>query len=336
MITIDGSQGEGGGQILRSALALSMTTGQPFRIFNIRAGRPKPGLMRQHLTCVQAAEAVCGGRATGAAVGAQELEFHPGAPRPGEYHFAIGSAGGTMLVLQAVLPALLRAGGGSRIVIEGGTHNKAAPPFEFFSRCLAPLLERTGAGIAARLERHGFYPVGGGRIVVEVQPASVPRPLVLTERGERLGIKATAIVSKISREVGEREVRVLSSRLSLSDGEAEIRTVNDAPGAGNVVLVELRYEHVTEVCSSIGELGRAAESVARGAADEARAYITSRRPVGLYLADQLMTPLAVLAGGRYAASRLTDHARTNMEVLGLFGVKVRAGQDGCVEVEPVE
>lgn len=335
MITIDGSQGEGGGQILRSALALSMTTGRPFRIFNIRAGRPKPGLMRQHLTCVQAAAAVCGGLANGASVGSQDVEFHPGTIKPDEYHFSIGSAGGTMLVLQAVLPALLRAGGGSRVVIEGGTHNKAAPPFEFVSRVLAPLIERAGAGVNARLERHGFYPVGGGRVVVEVQPASDPRPVVLTERGERLGCRATSLVSKISREVGEREVKVLASRLSLNDDEIEIRTVHDAPGAGNAALVELQYEHITELFSCIGELGRPAESVARSAADEARAYIASRMPVGPYLADQLMAPLSVLAGGRYATGPLTNHSRTNMEVLRLFGAEVRACEDGCVEVEPV-
>ncbi|HVU63165.1 MAG TPA: RNA 3'-terminal phosphate cyclase, partial [Phycisphaerales bacterium] len=185
MIHIDGSQGEGGGQILRSSLALSMATGRAFRMSRIRAGRERPGLMRQHLTCVQAAATICSGEVTGATVGSQEITFAPGPVCAGNYHFSIGTAGGTTLVLQAVLPALLRAGGRSRIRVEGGTHNLAAPPFEFFDRALLPLLNRAGAVVRARLERHGFYPAGGGRVVVEIDPAGGPRPLELLARGKR-------------------------------------------------------------------------------------------------------------------------------------------------------
>lgn len=336
MITIDGSQGEGGGQILRSSLALSMATVRPFRMSKIRAGRAKPGLMRQHLTCVQAAAAVCGAQVSGASVGSQEITFSPGQVQPGTYHFPIGTAGATMLVLQAILPALLRAGGASRVSVEGGTHAKAAPTFEFFERALVPLLNRAGANVQARLERHGFYPAGGGRVVVEIEPPHTPRPLELLHRGGRLATKSMAIVSRLSRSIAERENEELRRRLSIDTSQSEIVDVPSPVGPGNAALVELRYEHVTEVCSVIGEVGKSAEAVARSLADEVRRYIAGSHPVGPYLADQLMVPLAMLAGGRYATTALTEHSRTNIAVVELFGCKINHTANGIVEVPPLD
>src|SRR5262245_57066518 len=169
ILTIDGSHGEGGGQILRSSLALSMVTGTPFRIENIRAKRKKPGLMRQHLTAVNAARQVSSAGVDGAAIGSTELVFHPGTVRPGDYQFAVGTAGSTTLVLQTVLPALLCAGGSSRLSFEGGTHNPFAPPFDFLERAFLPLMNRMGPKVAATLERPGFYPAGGGRFTVTIE-----------------------------------------------------------------------------------------------------------------------------------------------------------------------
>jgi RNA 3'-terminal phosphate cyclase (ATP) len=171
MISLDGSQGEGGGQILRSALALSLCTGVPFRIDNIRAGRPRPGLMRQHLTAVLAATQVGNAETTGAAVGSRSLTFTPGKPRAGDYTFSVGTAGSATLVLQTVLPALVSADGPSQLVIEGGTHNPASPPFDFLDRTFLPLLARMGPRVHAKLERSGFYPAGGGRIRVSIAPS---------------------------------------------------------------------------------------------------------------------------------------------------------------------
>lgn len=333
MLTIDGSQGEGGGQILRSSLALSMATGRPFRICNIRAGRARPGLMRQHLTCVQAAAQVCGATVSGASVGSQDVTFTPGPVRAGGYHFPIGTAGGTMLVLQAVLPALLRAGGASTVSVEGGTHNRAAPPYEFFERALVPVLNRAGAGLRVRLERHGFYPAGGGRVVVEMEPEGSPRPVELLERGSRVGGRGVAIVSRLPRSIALRELGVLRERLSLGEGETEVVDVRDPVGPGNAASVELRYEHVTEVFSGVGEAGKSAEVVAREVADEAREYIAARAPVGAHLADQLMVPLAMLAGGRYATGILTDHSKTNLEVMRVFGAEAREEEGGIVHIE---
>ncbi|MEG2031741.1 MAG: RNA 3'-terminal phosphate cyclase, partial [Janthinobacterium sp.] len=156
MIEIDGAQGEGGGQILRSALSLSMITGQPFRLTNIRAGREKPGLLRQHLLAVQAAAAICGARTTPVALRAASLEFVPGAIRGGDYRFAIGSAGSCTLVLQTLLPALLHADGPSTVRISGGTHNAMAPPVHFLQRAYGRIMEKMGARIEIELPRFGF------------------------------------------------------------------------------------------------------------------------------------------------------------------------------------
>ncbi|MCA9283947.1 MAG: RNA 3'-terminal phosphate cyclase [Phycisphaerales bacterium] len=332
MLHIDGAQGEGGGQILRSSLALSMATGTPFRMTGIRAGRAKPGLMRQHLTCVQAAADISSAHVSGAVVGSTEISFEPGPVRSGDYHFQIGTAGGTTLVLQAVLPALLVADGGSTITVEGGTHNRAAPPFEFLERALVPILNRAGAGLAVRLERHGFYPAGGGRVVTTIDPARAPTAIALAERGERQGARATAIVSRLSPSIAHRELKVLRDRLGLQPDELEAVLVERPIGPGNAAFVELRYEHVTEVFSAVGEVGKSAETVAREVADEARDYIAAQVAAGPYLADQLMVPLALLAGGRYATGPLTDHSATNMAVIEAFGGRV-AVQDGTLVVE---
>ncbi|HZL36037.1 MAG TPA: RNA 3'-terminal phosphate cyclase [Tepidisphaeraceae bacterium] len=184
LILIDGSQGEGGGQILRSALALSMLTGKPFRIENIRANRNKPGLMRQHLTAVNAAAAVCSANVSGAAIGSRELAFEPGAVRAGEYTFSVGSAGSTTLVLQTVLPPLLVAAGRSTLALEGGTHNIHAPPVDFLEYAFLPLVNRMGPRVSVTLERAGFYPAGGGRILAAIEPAEKLSPISILERGE--------------------------------------------------------------------------------------------------------------------------------------------------------
>ena len=178
MLTIDGVRGEGGGQIVRSALALALATGTPFRIERIRAGRQRPGLRRQHLTCVAAARTI-----SNAAVEGAELGSDPGTLTAGRYRFAIGTAGSTLLVVQALLPALLRDGRAWHLTLDGGTHNPAAPSFDFFTRALAPLLARLGARVTATLEQVGFYPAGGGRIAVAVAAGSHLGGLELTTRG---------------------------------------------------------------------------------------------------------------------------------------------------------
>ena len=198
MISIDGSFGEGGGQILRTALGLSLVTGQPFRIEKIRAGRRNPGLLRQHLTAVKAAAKIGQAEIAGVNIGSTQLTFTPGRVAHGDYQFAVGTAGSATLVLQTILPALLVSGDQdqqTQLTIEGGTHNPFAPPFDFLSQAFLPLLERMGVRVEARLERYGFYPAGGGRIEITIKPAKRLEPIELNERGKILNRRATALGS---------------------------------------------------------------------------------------------------------------------------------------------
>jgi RNA 3'-terminal phosphate cyclase (ATP) len=322
MLTIDGSQGEGGGQVLRTSLALSLVTGRPFRIVNIRANRPKPGLMRQHLTSVEAAAKVGHAEVEGAVLRSHELTFQPRSVEPGEFHFSVGTAGSTTLVLQTVLPALLTASERSVITLEGGTHNPFAPPFEFLSQSFLPLIRRMGPRVAARLERPGFYPGGGGRMVVEIEPASSLAGFELLERGEIRKRLVKATVSALPRAIAERELNVMAAGLGLSEVEREIEDVASPRGPGNVVTVIIECQHVTEVCTAFGRRGVPAEKVAREAVESARRYLDSDVPVGEHLADQLLVPLAIAGRGRFRTMPLTPHTVTNIEVLTRFlGVK---------------
>jgi RNA 3'-terminal phosphate cyclase (ATP) len=319
VLTIDGSQGEGGGQILRTALALAPVTGTPFRIEKIRAGRDKPGLLRQHLTAVNAAVMESDASAEGATPGSQELTFRPGAVRPGDYRFAVGTAGSTGLVLQTVLPALLTASGPSMVTVEGGTHNPSAPPFDFLARAFLPLVERMGPRVTARLDRPGFYPAGGGQCTVSITPTIALRPLSLLERGAVLRRRARAIVARLSPRIADRELAVVRTQLGWSDDEMERVVIGeDARGPGNAVLVEIESEHITEVFTGFGEVNVRAEAVADRVAEKVRRYLAAGVPVGPYLADQLLIPLALAGGGAFRTIALTSHATTNLLVIGAF------------------
>ena len=318
MIRIDGSQGEGGGQILRSALALSLVTGRPFRIENIRAGRSKPGLMRQHLTATLAAQAVGNATVTGAEIGSQTLEFKPGPVRGGDYSFAVGTAGSCTLVLQTVLPALLVAEQPSTVVLEGGTHNPFAPPYDFLAKTFLPLLGKMGARVEAMLERPGFYPAGGGRMTVNIAPAEKFQPLELLQRGEIRAKRARALVARLPAGIGERELEALKRHLSLADDACRIEPIRDSIGPGNALVVEIETEALTEVFTAFGEKSVSAQKVAHDVADEAREYLASDVPVGRHLADQLLIPLAMAGGGRFRTLPLSRHTTTNMDIVSRF------------------
>ena len=318
MITIDGSQGEGGGQILRSALALSLITGKPFRIENIRARRKKPGLMRQHLTAVNAAVEVGAARVAGNAIGSPELTFTPTALGSGQYHFAVGTAGSCTLVLQTILPALILAGGPSEILLEGGTHNPAAPPFDFLAGAFLPLLNRMGPSVKATLERPGFYPAGGGRMRVRVTPARKLVPLHLLERGAVVGCTARATVARLPRSIAERELAVVKEKLAWGDDCLNVGETPDSSGPGNVLVLTVASEQVTEVFTGFGEFGVSAETVAGRTVKEVREYLASGVPVGRHLADQLLLPLALAGSGAFCTLSPTAHTTTNIEVLRLF------------------
>ncbi|MEA2564124.1 MAG: 3-terminal phosphate cyclase [Acidobacteriota bacterium] len=321
MLELDGSEGEGGGQILRTSLALSMVTGTPVRIRNVRARRPKPGLMRQHLVAVQAAARIGGAQVTGAEIGSSTLAFIPGEVKPGEHELSVGSAGSTTLVLQTILPALLCASQPSLLVLEGGTHNPMAPPFEFLERTYLPLVNRMGPRVHAELDRAGFYPAGGGRIVVSIEPAERLTGFELLQRGEIRRRQATALVSRLPRHIGEREIAE-AARLAEWDS-LEVREV-DTPGPGNAVLLSVESDALTEVFVGFGQRGVPAEQVASRAVQEMQHYLDAGVPVGEHLADQLLLLFALAGSGAFATLPLSGHAMTQIDLIpGFLDVAIR-------------
>jgi len=317
MIIIDGSEGEGGGQVVRNACALSLVTGAPFRVFNIRGKRKKPGLMRQHVTAIEAACAVGGGECEGLAVGSSELTFRPGRVVPGDYRFAVGTAGSTSLVLQTVLMPLLLADKPSRLVLDGGTHNMLAPPFEFLVNAYLPIVERMGARVSAKLVRHGFYPRGGGRIEVEIAPAPLT-PIECVERGAPIERSACALFAGLPFDIADREIRVVRAGLGWSEREAYVRQLPEEQGPGNVLLLTARFEHVTEVFSGFGQLGVPAERVAKQAVGRIQGYLASDAFAGPYLADQLLLPFAIAGGGSFTTVKPSQHSLTAADVIARF------------------
>ncbi len=317
-IELDGSVGEGGGQILRTALSLPMVTGTPFVIANIRAKRPKPGLLRQHLTAVHAAATVCGARVDGATLGSTALRFTPDVIRAGQHHFAIGSAGSCTLVLQTVLPALMLANASSEITLEGGTHNSMAPPYPFIADAFLPLLARMGVKVELALQRHGFYPAGGGRITARISPVEKLMPLTLNTRGELLDCRACAVVAGVAGHVARRELDVISAALVLTPEKLQLTTLPENEGPGNVVTITRQHAAVTEVFAAFGERGVSAEAVAKRVLNDVQAYAASDAAVGEHLADQLMLPMALAGRGEFTAIRASEHACTNAKVIEKF------------------
>lgn len=318
MIEIDGSQGEGGGQVIRSSLTLSLATGQPFRAVRVRAKRSRPGLLRQHLTALRAAAEVGGAEITGDELHSREFTFKPGTVRPGDYRFDIGTAGSTTLVLETVLPVLLAADGPSTLTLLGGTHNNLAPPFEFVERAFLPLVNRLGPRVELTLVRPGFYPAGGGEFRVTIEPARRFRRLELLERGRVTDVRATAVVSKLPLHIAQRELKVIQRQLSLKSRQLQAVEETRAAGPGNVVWVEVEAERVTEVFTGFGSKGKPAERVAREAARDAKRYLDTDLPVEQHLADQLLVPLALCAGGSFATCPPSQHTTTNIAVIRRF------------------
>lgn len=323
VVEIDGSQGEGGGQILRSSLTLALVTGRPLRLTRIRAGRDKPGLMRQHLAAVRAAAEVGRARVEGAEVGSQTLTFCPAAIAAGRYAFSVGTAGSATLVLQTILPALMVADAPSEIVVEGGTHNPWAPPYDFLAQAYFPLLRRLGANVSAGLERHGFYPAGGGRFSVRVEPLTGSAGLELIHRGELGQRSATAVVAHLSRSIAQRELDTMAELLNWPPSCFHVCEVSDSAGPGNLVMIELHSAQVREVFTGFGRQGVRAEQVATEAVDEAREYLAADVPVGRRLADQLLLPLGIVAARFGARSQfrtlpLTRHSLTHIDILRAF------------------
>lgn len=322
MIEIDGSQGEGGGQVVRSSLALAAVTGKPVRIENIRGGRAKPGLLRQHLAGAAAITRVTRGEMVGDELGSRTLQFTPGPIRGGEYRFEIGSAGSAVLVAQTVLPALLFADGPSTVTILGGTHAAMAPPADYFDRCFLPLVARMNGRASVSIQAHGFYPAGGGELTLSVQPTEGLVGLSLLTREGKLRPRVQSLVSKIPVAIAARECDVIRRKTGWPADHFETIEVARSGGPGNVVMIECGFDNVTELLTGFGKVGVRAEQVARQVLRSARAYLAAGVPVGEYLADQILLPMAIAAGAGHASEfrtgPLSQHARTHIDVVKRF------------------
>ena len=336
MLHLDGSEGEGGGQVLRTALGLALVTGEPFRITRNRAKRSKPGLMRQHLTAVLAARAIGDATTSGAELGSQELTFVPRTVRGGAHRFEIVGAGSTTLVLQTVLPALLLAKEPAFLTLVGGTHNPMAPPFEFLEHVFFRVLRAMGVGITVRLHRPGLHPAGGGSFEVAIEPTSALRPQSLLARGRLQRRIARAVLVNLPETIAHRELRVVRDELAFGAHECTIAPSLGAVGTGNVLQVEIEHEHVSELATAFGERGKSAERVAMAAVDEIRSYLRKDAPVGEHLADQLLVPFALAGSGEFRTVSWSSHAITNAKIVERFlPVRITATEEagGCTRVE---
>ncbi len=340
-VQLDGSQGEGGGQILRSALSLSVITGRPVHIHNIRAGRKKPGLMRQHLSCVTAAKSLSMAAVSGAELGSKTLEFAPSrvapnqiAPSPQTWEFDIGSAGSSMLVAQTIIPILLHQGQNVTVSIIGGTHNPMAPSADYLRAVFIPVLARMGAQLTLELERYGFYPAGGGRVQLQFQPSKL-LPISLLERGALQNIHASAVVQGLPPGIADRELAALHSKLKLAPEQLERRIV-DGFGVGNAVQITAQYAHCSAAFWVLGEKNRSSEAVALDAAEQFTAYSQLSAPVDAHLADQLLLPMTLAGGGEFVCTHATPHLYTNADVIAAFGaaeISFTPMQRGAVHVK---
>ena len=317
MIEIDASFGEGGGQIVRSSIALAACTGTPLMLRNIRARRSKPGLRAQHLAAVRAITTICGARVSGAATASRTLSFVPGNVCPGRYSIDVGTAGSTMLVLQTILPPLSLCSGPSEVILKGGTHNPRAPTVEFVRDAYLPLLVRLGFKAEIALEHHGFYPRGGGRIRASIEPFRPAGRFELCERGPVHSRTARALLAGLPPHIGQREIGVLRARLGLPEDACGVDTVS-AAGAGNAVHVRIDCAHVSTVFAGFGIRGVPAEAVASHLVFEVERYLAADVALDSYLADQLLLPLALAGGGQFTTLKPSAHTDTNAAVIRAF------------------
>lgn len=320
-VQIDGSFGEGGGQIIRTSLSLAAITGRPLEIVNIRARRSRPGLQAQHLTAVRAAAALCAARMEGDAHGSTRLQFVPQAPvTPGAYRFDIGTAGATPLVAQTVLLPLARAEDASTVTIIGGTHVPHAPTADYLESIYLPILERAGLEVAFTYGAAGFFPRGGGQLDLEVRAPAHPVTLDLTERGRLENLRAIILTSNLPEHVAERGAATVEKCLKAVGRKVTIETVEKpSRGAGAGVLLVAECESGCGAFTGIGERGRPMEKVAEAPCEEFLRWWKSGAACDEHLADQLVLPLSLAYGeSRWSTPAVTDHLRTVLWVAQQF------------------
>jgi len=320
MIELDGSEGEGGGQILRSALALSILTKKPFKIIHIRANRKQPGLRPQHAACIKAAAQICGGFYKGGSVGSSVLFFEPGEVKAGTYTFGIGTAGATGLVLHTLyLPLALSGTEPSNLTITGGTHVPLSPCYHYNAITWAGHLRRIGINIELEMTRPGFYPRGGGEIRATIQPCSRVNRLHLTKCPELTTAGGFSAVAGLPEAIAKRLMRRAAERLKREEIESHIPLEEWQGGPGTVIGILFRQLEVPPLFTAIGEQGRPAEAVADDAADEALAFRAAKAPVDAHAADQLVLPLVFSPeASEFKTAEISSHLTTNIETIRRF------------------
>lgn len=323
-LIIDGSMGEGGGQVLRSSLTLAMLLQQPFEIHSIRAGREKPGLLRQHLTCVRAAATICNAKVTGDVLGSDRISFEPGAVVPGDYHFVVGSAGSTTLVCQTLLLPLAMAGAQSRVRFEGGTHNGLSPSLDFLRTSFLPILAQMGLCTEIQARSYGFYPAGGGDWSIQIEPVTTLQPLHLKSPEFKTdeiaqAIQLDVLCSKLPEHVSQREINAFTTAMNLGPLLANVQQVH-SQGPGNMLIASVKHSQLTSQFELTGQRGLSAEQLASTLAALVKQWLTAKVAVEEYLADQLLLPLAVAGAGQFSTLEPSLHCTTNIEVIRLFGL----------------
>jgi RNA 3'-terminal phosphate cyclase (ATP) len=318
-IFIDGSIGEGGGQILRTSLALSCITGKGLHIENIRAARRNPGLAKQHLSCVRAACQICNGTCHGAVLRSKALDFQPGPVKSGDFYFDIGSAGSATLVIQTVLPALFLADEPSTVTVTDGTHNPLSPPFDFLSETFLPAVEAAGFHGSCKLIKHGFFPAGGGKITFNIQPWQINshKTINFCEPVNNPQISARIYTAKLPENIARRQHELLFQS-NLNFKSIEHIEVTDSDGPGSCVMIRLCSSDRITVFTAFGQRGKPSHKVISEVVDLAKDFLDSGAAVDRFLADQLLIYMAISKGGCLTANQLTAHLTTNMEIIKKF------------------
>ena len=320
MVEIDGSFGEGGGQVLRSSLTLALLTQTPFRIRNIRARRKTPGLRAQHLASVRAAVEVGKARVSGDEPGSQELTFEPTGLHPGEYRFEIGTAGACSLVLQTIFLPLTRVDSGSRVEIIGGTHVAWSPTFEYIDEVWLAFMRSLGYLADVELKQAGYYPKGGGRIIAVIQPNGVPHAFETQKPASARDLGGISLSSNLPDHVAGRQRKHMQDRLKGSGVSVEISVKRPpSPGRGSAVFIGSMIKPPTFGFSALGDRGKRAEQVADEAINMLFKFLETEAVLDRFLADQVLIPLALApARSRFTTEIVTGHLQTNAEIVRKF------------------
>ncbi len=342
MIEIDGSKGEGGGQILRTALSLSLITGVPFRLRRIRGRRSNPGLRHQHLAALKAAAEISQAKVEGARLGSKRIGFNPGKTLAGEYHFQIGTAGSTSLLFQCIYLPLSFAHGSSSIQIDGGTHVPWSPCFDYLSSNWNHYLRKIGLLIQLELRLAGYFPKGGGKLYAEISHTEGLQGMNLMERGELERIRCLSLTSNLPEHVGERQAKRALTRLSEHAGLLEQNIAQTpSPGIGSTLVLLAEFERSTVCYFGLGAKGKSAETVADEAVDQFQSFLQRDGALDKFLADQLLLPLIFAEGeSNFTTSEVTQHILTNADVIQTFTnahieISGDLGERGFVHIRPV-